>query len=114
MKRACSEFTQPEFGLGAHTAALGMRFETTAQASGAAASLLVARHGSHPPTRFGYDVMRVTLQPGQTSRMEPFLTGFLHGRSYWGRPADVLMLLDGSVLVSDGLIGAVYRVARER
>ena len=54
------------------------------------------------------------MQPGQTSRMEPFLTGFLQGRSYWGRPVDVLVLRDGSVLVSDDLNGAIYRVARER
>ena len=112
-KRACSEFTPPVFGLGAHTAALGMRFDATAQANGAT-SLLVARHGSHPPQRVGYDVMRVTLAPGQPPRMEPFLTGFLQGRSYWGRPVDVLMMRDGSVLVSDDLNGAIYRVARER
>ena len=112
-KRACSEFTPPVFGLGAHTAALGMRFDTTAQSNGAV-SMLVARHGSHPPTRVGYDVMRVTMPPGQTPRMEPFLTGFLQGRSYWGRPVDVLVMRDGSVLVSDDLNGAIYRVARER
>lgn len=78
--------------------------------------MLVARHGSHPPTRVGYDVMRVTLSLGQPSRMDPFLTGFLQGRSYWGRPVDVLMMRDGSVLVlvSDDLNGAIYRVARER
>ena len=76
--------------------------------------MLVARHGSHPPTRVGYDVMRVTLASGQTPRMEPFLTGFLQGRSYWGRPVDVLIMRDGSVLVSDDLNGAIYRVARER
>lgn len=64
--------------------------------------------------RIGYDVMRVTLQPGQSPRMEPFSTGFLQGRSYWGRPVDLLMMRDGSVLVSDDLNGAIYRVARER
>ena len=112
-KRACSEFTPPVFGLGAHTAALGMRFDTTAQSNGAV-SMLVARHGSHPPTRVGYDVMRVTMRPGQAPRIEPFLTGFLQGRSYWGRPVDVLVMRDGSVLVSDDLNGAIYRVARER
>ena len=112
-KRACSEFTPPVFGLGARVAALGMRFDTTAQSNGAV-SMLVARHGSHPPTRVGYDVMRVTMPPGQTPRMEPFLTGFLQGRSYWGRPVDVLVMRDGSVLVSDDLNGAIYRVARER
>ena len=90
-----------------------MRFDATAQASGAV-SMLVARHGSHPPTRVCYNVIRVTVPPGQTPRMEPFLTGFLQGRSYWGRPVDVLVLRDGSVLVSDDLNGAIHRVARER
>ena len=45
-------------------------------------------------------------------RMEPFLTGFLQGRNYWGRPVDVLLLADGSVLISDDLNGAIYRVAK--
>lgn len=112
-KRACSEFTPPVFGLGAHVAALGMRFDTTAQ-TGNPPTMLVARHGSHPPTRVGYDVMRVTLAEGQAPRMEPFLTGFLQGLRYWGRPVDVLTMRDGSVLVSDDLNGAIYRVARDR
>lgn len=112
-KHACSEFTAPTFGLGAHVAALGMRFDT-ATPLGTTVSVLVARHGSHPPTRVGYDVVRVVLPAGQTPRMEPFLTGFLKGRRYWGRPVDVLLLRDGSVLVSDDLNGAIYRVARDR
>ncbi len=114
-KHACSEFTAPVFGLGAHTAALGMRFDTSAQATSAApVSILIARHGSHPPTRVGYDVVRVIAQDGQPPRMEPFLSGFLQGRSYWGRPVDVLVMRDGSVLVSDDLNGAIYRITSER
>ena len=113
VKHACGEFTAPMFGLGAHVAALGMRFDTAAQAK-EGVSILVARHGSHPPTRVGYDVVRVLLAPGQTPRMEPFLTGFLQGRRYWGRPVDVLILRDGSVLVSDDLNGAIYRVSPRR
>lgn len=112
-RRKCPEFTAPIFGLGAHVAALGMRFDTSAQ-PGNPISVLVARHGSHPPTRVGYDVVRVVLPVGQAPRMEPFLTGFLKGRSYWGRPVDVLLLRDGSVLVSDDLNGAIYRVAPDR
>ena len=110
-KRACAEFTAPVLGLGAHVAALGMRFEPTAQPTGEV-SLLIARHGSHPPIRVGYDVVRVRVQDGKPAPMEPFLSGFLQGNSYWGRPVDVLMLPDGSVLVSDDLNGAIYRVAR--
>ena len=112
-KRACSEFTPPALGLGAHTAALGMRFEPAVAANGEV-SMLIARHGSHPPTRVGYDVVRVLGKMNEPLRMEPFLTGFLQGKSYWGRPVDVLLLADGSALVSDDLNGAIYRVARDR
>lgn len=112
-KHACSEFTAPVFGLGARVAALGMRFDMSAQARGDV-SALVARHGSHPPTRVGYDVVRVILPAGQTPRMEPFLTGFLQGSRYWGRPVDVLIMRDGSVLVTDDLNGAIYRVVPDR
>ena len=112
-KHACAEFTAPVFGLGAHVAALGMRFDTAAQAPGDV-SILIARHGSHPPIRVGYDVVRILSQQGQPLRMEPFLSGFLQGRRYWGRPVDVLIMRDGSVLVSDDLNGAIYRIARGR
>ena len=30
---------------------------------------------------------------------------------YWGRPADVQVLKDGSMLISDGEAGAIYRVS---
>lgn len=110
-KRACSEFTAPVFGLGAHMAALGMRFDAVSDKDGV--SMLVARHGSHPPTRVGYDVVRVMAPKDAPVRMEPFLTGFLQGKSYWGRPVDLLIMKDGAVLVSDDLNGAIYRVARE-
>jgi glucose/arabinose dehydrogenase len=111
-KRSCSQFTAPALGLGARVAALGMRFDGSARVP-ADASLLIARHGSHPPSRVGYDVVRVLMKNGQPSRMEPFLTGFLQDRSYWGRPVDVLVMRDGSVLVSDDLNGAIYRVSRD-
>lgn len=112
-KHACAEFTPPVFGLGAHMGSLGLRFDTTSPASGDT-SMLVARHGSHPPIRVGYDVVRVVSQKDKPLQMEPFLTGFLQGMSYWGRPVDILMMRDGSVLVSDDLNGAIYRVARDR
>lgn len=111
-KHACSEFTAPVMKLGAHVSLLGMRFEPAAQNAGEV-SMIIARHGSHPPIRVGYDVVRVRLQSGQPPRMEPFLTGFLQGMHYWGRPVDVLIMADGSVLISDDLNGAIYRVARK-
>ena len=111
-RRACSEFTAPVMGLGARVAALGMRFDKMVGSTGPV-SILIARHGSHPPSRVGYDVVRVVLESGKPLRLEPFLTGFLQNKSYWGRPVDVLPMGDGSVLVSDDLNGAIYRVSRD-
>ncbi len=110
-KRPCSDFTAPVFGLQAHVAALGMKFDPTTPNNGSP-SILVARHGSHPPTRVGYDVVRVTLQNGQLPQMEPFLSGFLQGTRYWGRPVDIFNLKNGSILVSDDLNGALYHISR--
>jgi hypothetical protein len=36
--------------------------------------------------------------------------GWLKGESAWGRPADVLVRSDGSLLVSDDRAGAIYRI----
>ena len=43
--------------------------------------------------------------------MEPFVTGFLQNNNYVGRPVDMLVMKDGSLLVSDDYNGAVYRVS---
>ena len=41
-----------------------------------------------------------------------WLTGFASGGSVCGRPADVLVAPDGSVLISDELSGVVLRATR--
>ena len=38
------------------------------------------------------------------------MTGFLKDNAYIGRPVDVQMMKDGSLLVSDDYAGAVYRI----
>ena len=59
---------------------------------------------------------RVVLDAlGRVLRHEPFVQGWLQvdaeGReTVLGRPADVLVLPDGSLLVSDDFGGAIYRV----
>jgi glucose/arabinose dehydrogenase len=42
--------------------------------------------------------------------VDPFITGFIENNNYLGRPADLLVLKDGSMLISDDFNGAVYRV----
>ncbi|HXR58238.1 MAG TPA: sorbosone dehydrogenase family protein, partial [Burkholderiales bacterium] len=44
------------------------------------------------------------------AKMEPFMTGLVENNTYLGRPADVLVLKDGSMLVSDDHNGAIYRI----
>jgi glucose/arabinose dehydrogenase len=60
-------------------------------------------------------VTRVSLDAkGNVVKTEPFITGWLQGDKFWGRPADVFMLPDGSLLVSDDVAGAIFRVAYKK
>jgi glucose/arabinose dehydrogenase len=110
----CTEFEPPVQKLAPHVAALGMRFYTgkmfPASYRGA---VLIAEHGSwNRSKKLGYRVMAVRLDGNRAVSYEPFLTGFLDEASdeAWGRPVDVEQLDDGSLLVSDDHVGAVYRV----
>ena len=59
----------------------------------------------------GGDVVVVRLnKDGTVKSVEPFMTGFLEDNKYVGRPVDVMLLKDGSLLVSDDWNGAVYRI----
>ena len=90
--------------LGPHSAALGMRFYTGNMFPKAYKNVaIIARHGSWNRTKkFGGDIVIVKLnKDGTMKSMEPFITGFLEDNSYLGRPVDVLLLKDGSLLVSD-------------
>jgi glucose/arabinose dehydrogenase len=112
--RSCDEFTKPVALLGPHSAPLGMRFYTgNAFPAPYRNQIIVARHGSWNRTKkVGGDLVLVKLKPdGTFNSMEPFVTGFLENNSYVGRPADVTVMKDGSLLVSDDYNGAVYRVS---
>jgi len=41
---------------------------------------------------------------------EDFLTGWLQGDAVSGRPADVMVMSDGALLISDDDAGRIYRV----
>jgi glucose/arabinose dehydrogenase len=111
---SCADFTKPLALLGPHTAPLGMRFYTGSQfPADYRNQIIVARHGSWNRTnKIGGDLVLVKLNPdGTFSSMEPFVTGFIENNNYVGRPADVMVMKDGSLLVSDDYNGAVYRVS---
>lgn len=112
--RTCSAFTPPAAKLGAHVAALGMRFYTGKQfPDDYRGSIFIAEHGSWNRSRkVGYRVVRVVLDAkGNAARQEVFAQGWLgDDESVWGRPVDLLTLPDGSLLISDDYAGAIYRI----
>ncbi|HLT38968.1 MAG TPA: sorbosone dehydrogenase family protein, partial [Enhygromyxa sp.] len=63
-------------------------------------------------TKIGYRVMVVPIEDNRAAGYEPLIEGFLDPRSdeAWGRPVDVELLDDGSLLVSDDWKGAIYRL----
>jgi glucose/arabinose dehydrogenase len=115
--RSCSEFTPPALNLGAHIAPLGMRFYTGKMFPAEYQNnIFIAMHGSwNRTTKQGYNVTRVSFDANGKPKMQPFLTGFLTDEKadppMWGRPVDVLVMRDGSLLVSDDYNGIIYRVS---
>ena len=119
--RSCAHFTPPALKLGAHVAPLGMRFYTGKMFPAEYENnIFIARHGSWNRTvKQGYDVYRVMLDDnGKVVKAEPFLSGFVVDEKadppMWGRPVDVLVMKDGSLLVSDDYNGIVYRVSYKK
>jgi glucose/arabinose dehydrogenase len=77
----------------------------------------MAQHGSWNRRRYqGARIMRVVADPdGKNARQEVFAEGWLTGaQDYSGRPADVLVARDGSLLVADDWAGAIYRISYSR
>jgi glucose/arabinose dehydrogenase len=110
---SCADFVPPIQKLGPHVASLGLRFYTGGMfPADWKNNLIIAEHGSWNRTvKSGYNLSRVVLNgAGEVVKYEPFLTGFLDGQNIVGRPVDVLVMPDGSLLVSDDWNGAVYRI----
>ena len=112
-QRSCGEFVAPVQNLGPHVAALGMRFYTGAMFPEEYRNqIFIAEHGSWDrSSKIGYRVTLVRLNGNRAVSYEPFAKGWLQGESNWGRPVDVLVMPDGSLLVSDDQAGLIYRIS---
>ena len=118
-KDPCKGVTLPVALMGPHAGALGMRFYSgTMFPKEYQNSIFVARRGSWNRSQlFGFDVANVrATADGKNAKVTPFLTGFMDTKAnaFWGRPVDVLQLPDGSMLVSDEQMGAIYRVSYKK
>ena len=112
-RRDCDEFTPPAQALGPHVAPLGMKFYDGALfPEDYRGDVFIAEHGSWNRSRkIGYRVSRVRLDAaGNAIDYLPFVSGWLQGERNWGRPADILVMPDGALLVSDDQLGAIYRI----
>lgn len=113
-----SEFTPPAINLGPHVASLGLKFYTGNMFPAKYKNqIFIAEHGSWNRTKkSGYEVSLVTLTNGKATGYEPFATGWLNEATQvpWGRPVDVLVLADGSMLVSDDAAGVIYRISYKK
>lgn len=109
----CDDYRAPAMRLGAHVASLGLRFYTGSMFPDSYRNqLFIAEHGSWNRSRkVGYRVSLVRLEDGQAVSYEPFASGWLDGESVSGRPVDVLVLDDGSLLVSDDHANKIYRIS---
>jgi len=118
MGHKCSEFTPPVLNLGAHVAPLGMKFYTGSQFPAEYKnSILIAEHGSWNRHKYqGARIVRVTVGPdGKNPKQDVFASGWLEGdQGYLGRPADIILDKDGSILVADDWAGAIYRISYKK
>jgi glucose/arabinose dehydrogenase len=110
---ACAGVDLPAALIGPHSAGLGIKFYTGTMFPANYRNVgFIARHGSWNRTqKFGFDVV-VARTEGGKARIEPFLTGFVDEKAntFAGRPSYLLQLADGSLLVSDEMNGAIYRI----
>jgi len=113
-QRPCSDFVPPVQPLGAHVAALGVKFDTgTMFPESYKGHAFLAEHGSwNRSSKVGYRISLVKLDGNQAVGYEPFIYGWLDEESQeaFGRPVDLLFLKDGSLLISDDVGDAIYRV----
>jgi glucose/arabinose dehydrogenase len=111
----CAGVTLPAALTGPHSAGLGVLFYTGTMFPEAYRNVaFIARHGSwNREKKFGYDVVIARPQADGSAKIEPFLQGLLDAgaNKFFGRPAYVMQMPDGAILVSDAFNGAIYRIS---
>jgi len=111
--------TVPDVLFQAPSAPLGITFyDADAFPAEYKGDAFVAMHGSwNRDHRTGYKVVRLLFDKSgkPTGAYQDFLTGFvLDDQSVWGRPVDVEVAKDGSLLVSEDGGGTIWRVASDK
>lgn len=110
--RQCNEFVKPALKLDPHVAPLGMKFYTGNMFPLQYRNIVfIAEHGSwNRSVPIGYRITMAIFDKNRTPRYETFAEGWLQDNKAWGRPVDLIVMKDGSLLVSDDRAGAIYRI----
>lgn len=112
----CSAAVPPVQNLDPHVAPLAVRFYTGKMfPAGYRGQALIAEHGSWNRSKeagkTGYRISLVRLEGDEAVSYETFIDGWLDGTDVRGRPVDLLVAPDGSLLVSDDKLGVIYRIS---
>lgn len=107
-----SLYTKPKQELGPHVAALGVEFYTGSMFPAQYQNqIFVAEHGSwNRSQKIGYSISLVRLNGNDVVSYETFAGSWLNGDNVSGRPVDIELMPDGSMLVSDDYADAIYRI----
>jgi glucose/arabinose dehydrogenase len=112
-----AKYVPPQVETAPHAADLGMMFYTgnmfPAKYKNA---IFSAQHGSWNSTDARGAKILVTYldEEGNATKTEAFADGWQQDNGVFsGRPVDVQQYVDGSILVSDDKVGAVYRIYYE-
>jgi glucose/arabinose dehydrogenase len=109
-----AQWTRPQIEFAAHQAQLGMTFYNGRMfPEKYRGGIFVAAHGSWNRTKpSGALIDFISLKAdGNADKQEVFAQGWLDENGlYRGRPVDVAVMKDGSLLISDDFAGAIYRV----
>lgn len=108
-----SMYTKPIQELGPHVAALGIEFYAGQMFPAEYRNqIFIAEHGSwNRSQKIGYRISLVRLNGNNAVSYETFADGWLNGDNVSGRPVDIELLPDGSMLVSDDYADCIYRIS---
>ena len=114
--RSQQGITWEALSLPAHVASLGMVFYTgTLFPSEYHNQIIIAEHGSwNRSKKIGYRLSLVKVNNDKVLSYTLFITGWEKNEKYWGRPVALLVMPDGSLLVSDDYAGVVYQVTYQK